>query len=1662
MTKYLVDEDGKLILSPGGRPIRQTEDVGIVDSLRINPPTVVGNNVTFSVVDPADDGVLGYWLDFYGPVDGDFRTHAFFVPAGSPAIIGTKDEVLGPFQGNSPYKGYNIGVELGDGIAPVRRKITAPAGPGIVGFSADTGDENGEIVITITPPLPSGGDGVALGDGLGVAKYVDISTDGQTWAPLGTGLLTTGQISWFGDPGVTYSISLRARSDFRAGAGSATVTAVAYRPDPSGTFPIDNGTWHTLEITAGDDLAIDFDDYISNATSYEIVSSNITGATYDSGTHVYSKTAIGTGDYTISFRAWNGANSISLSWDISVHAAIIAPQLTAAIVDQVVSIGGSLDINLFDHFSGTDLAFSVSPSNATFGLGTGANASHFKNKVALSAAFTTTSFTVTASNLAGSAEDTFTVTVPASRVAALVWDSTVDLDRAVWMFSGTTWRAPIVKFPTGANVIPGATVRPVWSTGTPDTNGDIPLNAREYMLDLGGGEWRPQMDDAARRGNPDTEVAAVSLGADPLSTTSGSNIVTVTKSAHGLTAPRTVRISDATAVGGLNIDGPYSIVSVLDANRFTIQAATNATSTATGGGSGASYQANRANYAVWSASEAGRATKLRVALEVNGIISYWSDVETIPEVSVPPPPTSTSTWWFHSRRPKAAWEATPPFVGSEGKQFEHCVCQNQGSTIDTAKANYLYFGQDENGVSFSPDGGYTIAPIVGFGLWCAMIHAIYYNSDDNYKGQANKGILLVGGGGAYNFGRCGLYGSSDEGTTFKRINLKTSNGEEVWSSPNNNTYAVTRVNINFIDRRPQNAAGTLTDAQRPIYYTAVTRGNIGSTNRSKTTGCHVFRWMDKNGDGDVFDATSWEHIYSFDPEDVSGPSSTIDGEQAVTRVQVAPNGDLLIGTRKGLYLSTNADGPISSVSFSNLSDRSVRGLNVDKSIAGVSISLSAGSVSTTSGSRNVTISKNAHGIAGGTVVEFRNLGTVNGVNLNSGRYTVAASPGANSFVVTALTNASATGSGGAAGTVTNYATSGCYMGISDQANGVDCVWKTSNVRTGTFSAPANNGIPANSGVWSLQGVPYNFQKVWITTQVSSGPNKGLYTTDGGANWSEVSVNVPPGYSSEAWRFGWGDRPPGIYPHPRNQNRAFGVTRQSVVYANSAGATTFNGSVFFDHAHAKGWSYDRSDWRRILQFHQDGGGVALEPANDSNGVLRPLAYRDFVGVGHSKTATKTSGGSGTIKDIIAAAADATFNGATGGQAAVALHGSDMHVWFEGVSSGYRNCVPIVTYPTGSDPYGNRRVRDDLGASLMPKQFHHPTREDAIIVGKWFISGWTKTQTLGNNPLSTVSGGKTVTVTAAGHGLTVGRRVDFPSKTVGGITISGAYIVKTVPDSSHFTIQASANASSTTDGGGSGIVITKPNDVDSISFATRSNREVLGYSYVDGNLVWYMGNASRTATGIYRSTDDMGAGPSLWKTVTEYLHVASCPNPHVADCFFYTPSDDGRDDKAGSTLRRIKVSGGSTTDEVILDIVAYCTSLYATLGISTDLWKAPAIGTVVADPNQPGVLYVSTNTPGMPVVLRTTNCNAAANAIVWENITGNLPHTSGWLLSVHDITGEICLTSSMGEYWRAAPDTYPTTTKTSPARAIVKNAFTASLKAFYDRDDVPDQPILPSIA
>jgi hypothetical protein len=84
--------------------------------------------------------------------------------------------------------------------------------------------------------------------------------------------------------------------------------------------------------------------------------------------------------------------------------------------------------------------------------------------------------------------------------------------------------------------------------------------------------------------NDITPITQTNTLSNPFTTVSGSKIVTVTDSTYGPNVGDFIIFSGASAVGGLTINGEYSVTTVLSPTQYTITAASSASSSATGGG----------------------------------------------------------------------------------------------------------------------------------------------------------------------------------------------------------------------------------------------------------------------------------------------------------------------------------------------------------------------------------------------------------------------------------------------------------------------------------------------------------------------------------------------------------------------------------------------------------------------------------------------------------------------------------------------------------------------------------------------------------------------------------------------------------------------------------------------------------------------------------------------------------------------------------------------------------------------------------------------------------------------------------------------------------------------------------------------------------------------
>lgn len=116
-----------------------------------------------------------------------------------------------------------------------------------------------------------------------------------------------------------------------------------------------------------------------------------------------------------------------------------------------------------------------------------------------------------------------------------------------------------------------------WSSLTGVGVGALGTSKRLYTVDNGKGvDITPVRDSNT-------------LGTDPFTTAISSSTVTVSDTAHGNAIGDFVIFSGAGAVGGITVDGEYTVISVPGANSYTIVDDETASTTATGGGTSVTY-----------------------------------------------------------------------------------------------------------------------------------------------------------------------------------------------------------------------------------------------------------------------------------------------------------------------------------------------------------------------------------------------------------------------------------------------------------------------------------------------------------------------------------------------------------------------------------------------------------------------------------------------------------------------------------------------------------------------------------------------------------------------------------------------------------------------------------------------------------------------------------------------------------------------------------------------------------------------------------------------------------------------------------------------------------------------------------------------------------------
>ena len=171
--------------------------------------------------------------------------------------------------------------------------------------------------------------------------------------------------------------------------------------------------------------------------------------------------------------------------------------------------------------------------------------------------------------------------------------------------------------------------------GTVTAQYEYPVGLNVYSIGTGwgAGPWGGVVSPITRL-----------LGSNPLATTSGSSVITVTQNAHGMANGTSIVLSGATATGGVSaaiLNNSY-VISGVTTNTYniTLPSSYTATATTTGGGSSTTVLEGSGTYGWGTSYSTGIGQQLRLWSNDNyggdlviaprgGPIFYWQDSSTV-------------------------------------------------------------------------------------------------------------------------------------------------------------------------------------------------------------------------------------------------------------------------------------------------------------------------------------------------------------------------------------------------------------------------------------------------------------------------------------------------------------------------------------------------------------------------------------------------------------------------------------------------------------------------------------------------------------------------------------------------------------------------------------------------------------------------------------------------------------------------------------------------------------------------------------------------------------------------------------------------------------------------------------------------------------------------
>ena len=253
-------------------------------------------------------------------------------------------------------------------------------------------------------------------------------------------------------------------------------------------------------------------------------------------------------------------------------------------------------------------------------------------------------------------------------------------------------------------------MRDEWTFGLDVGQCEIPLPARFLdpigrLFDIKNGyPIRHKIETDVAQARAYDSSPAGDFDPAPFTTTDQSSLVAVELTGHDLTQGSTLTIADAATVGGLDLNGTFPVVSITDADNLVIDTDTEASSAATGGGSVATYTANKLVAAMPT-----RWGILNTKLQLDCAMESASQFKLLYYRSPKPLSATNLTNWLTDRYPKllrvACMAASADYMKDDAEYQKHLSALT-ALVGPTAAENDLQYRGAEFGTDTPTPGDY--------------------------------------------------------------------------------------------------------------------------------------------------------------------------------------------------------------------------------------------------------------------------------------------------------------------------------------------------------------------------------------------------------------------------------------------------------------------------------------------------------------------------------------------------------------------------------------------------------------------------------------------------------------------------------------------------------------------------------------------------------------------------------------------------------------------------------------------------------------------------------------------------------------------------------------------------------------------------------------------